>query len=283
MSSSFELFYPKSETTIPLVFDSPHSGMGLPDDFQSDVPKQQIQTGWDAFIEDLWSGSVDHGAHLLHALFSRMYIDPNRAPNDIDPEVVEQQQMSFQPTKYSERGMGLIRRYALPEIPLYNRKLTERELQVRLHDYYLPYHNTLANLLDKLHQKFGAVWHIDCHSMKSVGNKMNIDAGAARPDIILGDNEGLCASGEFVSLIEHAFVSRGYSVVRNDPYKGGYLINQYSNIKDKRHSMQIEINRSLYMNEKEFTKNENYDKFKADLAGVAYEVSQYVRAKIATL
>ena len=279
MCKPFELITPQSNV-IPLIFDSPHSGSSFPSDFVSDVSASQLKTGWDAFIEELWEASTNFGAHLLHAKFSRMYIDPNRAPDDIDPEMLDETWEQCNPTKYSLRGMGLIRRFALPDVPMYTAPLTKKLISNRITKFYMPYHQKLTELLDTQYQKFGGVWHIDCHSMKSTGNQMNIDSGKPRPDIILGDNDGQCASNEFVSIVEQAFINRGYSVVRNDPYKGGYLINHYADVKNNRHSMQIEINRSLYMNEKTFERNENFENFKHDLSQISQEISYYVKEQI---
>jgi len=277
----FTLLKPLSKKRIPLVFDSPHSGNYFPSSFISRVDKIQLQTGWDAFIDDLWIDAVSVGAHLLHANFSRMYIDPNRAPDDIDPSVIGTHWAQCNPSKYSERGMGLIRQFALPGMEMYCVPLKISEVQSRLDNWYFPYHNQLQTTLDTLHDSFGGVWHVDCHSMKSVGNEMNIDAGKPRPDIILGDMDGTTASDEFVSLIENTFLSLGYSVVRNKPYKGGYVVNHYSDVKSNRHSMQIEINRRLYMNEEKFVTNDNYNHFKQDLAKVSSRIAQYVSNQVA--
>ncbi|SEL12896.1 N-formylglutamate deformylase [Colwellia chukchiensis] len=280
MKLPFTLLSPSQENCLPLVFDSPHSGINFPSDFKSEVPLSQLKSGWDAFIDDLWQDAVKVGGHLLHADFSRMYIDPNRAPNDIDPALLDAPWHECQPTKYSERGMGLIRRYALPNVAMYKEPLSRAQIEHRIKHYYQPYHQALSATLAKLHQDFGAVWHIDCHSMKSKGNGMNIDNGVARPDIILGDNLGQAAGAEFVQVVEDAFSKRGYNVVRNTPYKGGYLVTHYGNIKDNRHSMQIEINRALYMNEKAFTPNDNYHNFKQDISQVVKDIADYVSANV---
>ena len=116
--------------------------------------------------------------------------------------------------------------------------------------------------------------------MKSVGNGMNIDAGIARPDIILGDKDGQSADPEFVNVIAQAFTHKGYKVVKNTPYKGGYLVSNYGNVAANRHSVQIEVNRALYMNEKKFEKNENYEQFKRDTSFVAQQLATYVSAQV---
>ncbi|WP_462146658.1 N-formylglutamate amidohydrolase [Pseudoalteromonas gelatinilytica] len=280
MEPAFSLLTPSQTAALPLVFDSPHSGIHCPADFNTQVPVEFIKTGWDAFIDDIWQPVVEQGGYLLHAHFSRMYIDPNRAPTDIDPELLDTPWELCKPTKYSERGMGLIRRYALPGKPMYEKALTKQEIAHRISHYYSPYHQQLNQLLDDLYNQHQGVWHVDCHSMKSVGNGMNIDAGVARPDIILGDKDGTSASAEFVDVIAKAFTSKGYKVVKNTPYKGGYLVSNYADVAQNRHSVQIEINRALYMNEQAFEKSENYQTFKSDAAFVAKQLAAYVSAQI---
>jgi N-formylglutamate deformylase len=279
MNLPFELLAPPPKLRLPLVFDSPHSGIDFPDTFESNATLEQMKSGWDAYIDHLWGDVINVGGYLLHAKFSRMYIDPNRAPNDIDPNLLDSPWSECVPTKYSHRGMGLIRRYALPDVPMYSKPITRIEVEHRLKNYYMPYHQALKNTLDNAHQEFGSVWHIDCHSMKSKGNQMNIDNGKARPDIILGDNCGQCASAEFVQVVEDSFSNLGYKVVRNNPYKGGYLVTHYADVKANRHSMQIEINRDLYMNEKMFTPNVNYSSFRENINSVANQIAKYIRHK----
>lgn len=280
MKLPFTLLSPPLSSRLPLVFDSPHSGINVPEDFENNVSLEQLKSGWDAHIEQLWRDVVKVGGYLLHANFSRMYIDPNRAPNDIDPKLLDFPWSGCLPTKYSERGMGLIRSYALPNVPMYSKPLTRTQIEQRIKNYYQPYHQVLETTLDELHQDFGGVWHIDCHSMKSKGNEMNVDSGVSRPDIILGDNCGLSANGEFVQMVEDAFSNLGYEVVRNTPYKGGYLVTHYGDVKANRHSMQIEINRALYMDEKKFTPSANYPNFKKDLNCVANEIATYISKKV---
>ncbi|GAC18631.1 N-formylglutamate amidohydrolase [Paraglaciecola arctica] len=280
MTLPYTLISPVKNQALPLVFDSPHSGDVFPADFVSKVSNQDLKTGWDAFVGELWQGVVDQNAYLLLANISRMYVDLNRAPNDIDPVLLDKAWDYCQPTKYSDRGMGLIRRMVLPDVPIYDTTLSQAQIQTRLDHYYYPYHNALMQTLDALHQTHGGVWHIDCHSMKSRGNRMNIDSGLLRPDIILGDNDGTSASAEFVQVIEDAFIERGYKVVRNTPYKGGYLVTHYAEVANNRHSMQIEVNRNLYMNELSFTPNANFTSFQADLNWVSAKIAEYVSSQV---
>ncbi|MDF2177037.1 N-formylglutamate amidohydrolase [Aliiglaciecola sp. CAU 1673] len=268
-------------TEIPLVFDSPHSGIQFPQDFRCQASLAALKTGWDAKVNELWEEVLEEGGTLLSALYSRMVIDLNRAPDDIDPDLLAAPWALCKPTKYSDRGMGLIRKLALPDVPMYDRPLEIEEVLQRLCEIYHPYHQVLKTRLDDLCQQFGAVWHVDCHSMKSTGNKMNVDAGERRADIVLGDNDGNCCEPGFVEMVKTSFESLGYVVALNKPYKGGYLVTHYGQPLLNRHSMQIEINRALYLDEAKFVTNDNYQSFKRDLGVVISNMATYVRAKVA--
>lgn len=275
-TSCYQLYLP-SEQLIPLVFDSPHSGMQLPADFDTLASLQQLQTGWDAFVDELWLPATTLGASLLAAKVSRMYIDLNRAPNDIAPEMLDGSWPTpLKATVYSSRGMGLIRQFALPGQPMYRAPLPVSQIQQRLAQYYLPYHQRLSQLLEQRYQQFGAVWHIDCHSMKSRGNDMNIDAGASRADIVVGDRDGQSADGRFTALVVDCFRQLGYSVSLNYPYKGGYLTQCFANRQQRRHSIQIEINRQLYLDEASVSRHSGFSQLQHNLQQVTTHVRDYI-------
>ena len=281
MTKPFSLHIPSESCEIPLMFDSPHSGDIYPGNFDTSASLDILKTGWDAFVEDLWANCVGVGASLIEAHYPRTYIDPNRAPDDIDLSLIKGEwRGEINPTKYSERGMGLIRRFALPNVEIYSGSLSVEAVEDRINNFHTPYHKALETRLNNLHSKFGAVYHIDCHSMKSMGNAMNIDNGKPRPDIVLGDNDGQCTEIGFTNLIRDSFIAKGYSVQVNHPYNGGYIIKQYSSISENRHSIQIEINRALYMDEKKFERNQNFSHFKNDLSDITTNIAEYIKTRI---
>jgi N-formylglutamate deformylase len=281
MPTPYSIHLPKTSNEIPLVFDSPHSGEAYPEDFGTKVDIDILKTGWDAFVEDLWGNVIEEGASLIEAHFPRAYIDPNRAPDDIDLDLVEGGWPTpINPTKYSMCGMGLIRQYAIPNVLMYQNPLSVEAVMSRIKNYHVPYHNGLKKRLDELYEKFGQVWLIDCHSMKSKGNAMNIDNGKLRPDVVLGNDDGKCADSEFTGLVATSFRERGYSVHLNDPYKGGYIIKHYGTPTQGRHSIQIEINRALYMDEKRFVRSNNFSHFKNDLKMITKDISGFIKERL---
>jgi len=178
--------------------------------------------------------------------------------------------------------MGLIRRYALPGIPLYERKLTVTEVQNRLSEYYIPYRKRIGTAIEEAFVQHGAVWHCNCHSMKPQGNAMNTDAGNSRPDFVLSDRLGKTCDGRFTDWLAGRFKRRGYSVKINDPYQGGDLVATFGRPALKRNSVQIEINRALYLDGMTFQKSPGFDRLAADLSGVLRELGEFVRAHLAS-
>ncbi|WP_339746616.1 N-formylglutamate amidohydrolase [uncultured Maricaulis sp.] len=284
--AAFRLSLPDDAATTPLVLDSPHSGTRLPPGFETLATRAQQLTAWDAFIPDLWRGAVVAGACLVEAEFARIVIDPNRAIDDIDPALIAGTWPTawgeLAPTRYSERGMGLIRHLILPGQPMYASPLAPQEIRQRIDQLYTPYHRALTDQLDALHKQFGAVWHIDCHSMKSQANAMNIDLGRPRPDIVLGDLDGTSCAAEFTDLVEAELRACGYSVARNQPYKGGDIVRRHGDPAQGRHSLQIEINRALYLDEARFEPSAGYSELQRNLSRVSEAITTDLRARITT-
>lgn len=268
-SDPWAVFRPAAEPG-PVLFDSPHSGFDWPADARPVASESQLRTTWDAFVDRLWGDAPAGGATLIAARFPRAYIDTNRAEDDIDPELLAGPwPATLVVTDYSRRGMGLIRRYALPGVPMYDRRLTVAEVRRRIDDYYRPYRGLLRDTLDELHARHGTVWHFNCHSMKSRGNDMNTDSGAMRPDFVISDRLGRTADPALTRWVAEYFTGRGFSVKINDPYRGGNLVATFGAPERGRHSIQIEVNRALYMDEAAFTPGPRFAALQRELAEFA--------------
>ena len=256
----------KGATNIPVVVDSPHSWGKWPDNIQTIASAEDLATSWDAFVDELWLSAVQFKAPLLAAKFHRAYLDANRARDDIDPSLLaENWPEPLQPTDKTQKGFGLIRKLILPGKPIYAEPLSIDEVRKRIVTCYDPYHQQLAQLIDSTHQQFGQCLHLNCHSMKSTGNAMNDDNGRPRPDIVISDHDGLTSSSNVTQQAAQIFRSLGYQVGVNNPYKGAELIRKYANPFMRRYSLQIELNRALYMHEDSFIKKESFVKVAQDL------------------
>lgn len=251
---------PRGEPT-PVVFDSPHSGSHYPDDFDYVVPLSMLRRGEDPHVEELFGAAPDHGAPLIAAEFSRMYIDPNRSAADIDPDMLAEDWPH--PVKISHKtksGMGLIRtKSGRKRAAIYDRKLTVEEVRNRIENYWRPYHDTLRDALDQTHETFGAAWHINCHSMPSKWATGFEKAGEPNEnDYVLGNRDGTTAGQEFTELVRETLAGFGFNVGINDGQKGVELVRAYSDPAKDRHSLQIEINRRLYWDERNMIKRDGH-------------------------
>jgi N-formylglutamate deformylase len=266
---------------IPLVFDSPHSGRLFPADFGAAVSEHELREGEDAWIDELYAPAASHGAPLLAAQFPRTYLDANRHVGDVDTELIDGAwPWELKPSGKGKLGKSLIWRTLDDARPIYARKLPAAEVKQRIERFHAPYHQALRGLLDAAHAKHGAVWHVNCHSMKGVAGKQSDDgAGSVRADFVLGDRDGSTCEPGFTEIVRTSIAGMGYSVKVNDPYKGVELVRAYSNPAERRHSLQIEINRRLYMNEKTYDKTAGYGRLEADLAKLIRTLADYVKER----
>ncbi|SMF18997.1 N-formylglutamate amidohydrolase [Tistlia consotensis] len=266
----------------PLVLDSPHSGSWFPEDMGSLLSTETLLRGRDAYIDELYGAAPEQGAPLLAARFSRVYIDPNRAPEDLDPAMVEGTwPHPTQAGPKTGRGVGLIWSRIEGRQAIYDRKLTVAEVEARIESCWRPYHTALKGLLDDAHRRHGAVWHIDCHSMPSQGDPTTEDGPVARPEIILGDRDGTTCDPALTRRVAEIFEALGYEVVLNWPYKGVELVRRYSAPAEGRHSLQIEINRALYCDEASFERSPGFAKVRADCTTLIAELGDFARRRAA--
>lgn len=264
---------------IPLVFDSPHSGTDYPDDFGYSCRLDLLRSAEDLFVDELFGTAPAHGATLIGALFPRSYLDVNRALADLDQQLLDAPWPEpLSPGEKTRAGMGLVRRLVRPEMPVYDRKLSVAEVKSRIRTRYLPYHDELQSACDRLHRKFGIVWHVDCHSMQSVGTSMHADgAGSQRADFVLGDRDGTTCAPELTGFVARVLRGRGYDVRINDPYKGVELVRRHGHPARNRHSIQIEVNRRLYMDETRFEKNGNWPRLADDMGHLVEALAGFAR------
>jgi N-formylglutamate deformylase len=265
---------------VPLVFDSPHSGSEYPDDFGYSCPLDILRTAEDAHIEDLYGAAPEHGATLLAALFPRSYLDVNRDIADIDQDLLDAPWPGpITPGEKTRLGMGLVRRLAKANLPVYSRKLSVAEMARRIARCHEPYHAMLQGICDRLHRKFSVVYLINCHSMPARGSAMSSDGpGAVRADFVLGDRDGTTCAPELTDFVARLLTGRGYKVKINAPYKGVEIVRRHGIPAKRRHALQIEVNRTLYMEEKTLTRNGHYGILKADLTHLIAGLASFTGA-----
>jgi N-formylglutamate amidohydrolase len=263
---------------VPLVLDSPHSGAVYPEEFAYRCPLPVLRRAEDAYVDELYEAAPTHGATLIGALFPRSYIDVNRAPDDLDPAILSGALPSFIKARPVTR-VGLVRRHAQPGVPIYERKLDPGDVLARIERYHGPYHRVLDESCDRLHRAFGAVWHINCHSMPSYGPS-RAERRGVYADFVLGDRDGTTCDREFTDFVAGFLRGLGYDVRINEGYKGVEIVRRQGRPAERRHSLQIEVDRALYMDQKTLEKLSGFDRLKSDLDALVAATADYVRARL---
>ena len=260
------------ELGCPLVLSSPHSGSIYPQSFLSSARLDAValRRSEDAFVDDLFAGATSIGAPLLRARFPRAYLDLNREPYELDPRMFEGRLPGFVNTR-SVRvagGLGTIARVVGESQEIYARRLSVEEGLGRVERLYKPYHAALRQLLDRAHGRFGFAVLIDCHSMPSVPTTLAAADRRIATDFVVGDRYGTSSDPALVQVLEQAIRESGYSVQRNKPYAGGFITEHYGAPQSGFHAIQIEVNRSLYMEERALRRTVRFDKVKHDVTAI---------------
>lgn len=244
-----------SDGSSALVLDSPHSGTQYPADFLFSCDALALRRAEDTHVDKLYDFAPSLGVHWVEAHFPRSYLDANRNTTEIDetlldapwPGAIETDAKVMSKVRL---GKGLIWRTTDDGLPIYKRQLSVAEVDARIASCWQPYHVAVASAIDAAHAQHGYSVHINCHSMPAVASSNATDfPGEAHADFVVGDRDGTTAHTALSQLICSYLGSLGYSVAYNHPYKGVELVRRHSNPSGQRHSIQLEINRKLYMNE----------------------------------
>jgi N-formylglutamate amidohydrolase len=249
----------------------------MPADFGSARTEAELREGEDCFIDELYRPATARGVPLLAALFPRTYLDPNRDAGDIDPELLsEPWPHPLVPSEKARIGKALVWRTMDADKPIYDRRLTVAELRARVEGYHRPYHEALRGLLDGAHARFGAVWHINCHSMGPATSVLieGVD-GRPRADIVLGDRDGTTCAPDFTAFVHDVLAGHGYDVKVNDPFKGVELVRAYADPAGGRHSLQLEINKRLYMDTTTLCKHAGFDLLQGHLMDLVDRILEH--------
>jgi len=262
--------------TSPFVINSPHSGRVYPVSFlaQSRLTTDAIRKSEDCFVDDLFSGGINLGAPLLSANFPRAYLDVNREPFELDPKMFIETLPAYANSQSMRVGSGLgtIPRIVGDGMEIYRHRLSIAEALGRIETIYRPYHKRLRDLIIRTRAHFGVAFLLDCHSMPG---SVRLGERGVKPDFIIGDRFGSSADREFTNAASTILHDLGFTVSLNKPYAGGFITEHYGRPVQGIHALQIEVNRSLYLDEHSLRKSDGFkslktaiDRFLSDLMGV---------------
>jgi len=242
----FELTVPEGGRT-PVIVEIPHAGLGIPEAVRDEtaVDALRVMRDADLYVDALYADAPARGAALLTATLSRYVVDLNRAPDDVDLATV--------PDHPAPRGVqprGVVWRLTTDGLPALRRPLTFAELSVRLARYHAPYHEALHAELLRTRERFGFAVLVAGHSMPSVGRAGHADTGTRRADVVPGTRGRTSADRRIIELVDAHFRDAGLSVRHDDPYRGGFTTAHYGRPQEGFHTIQIELNRALYVDER---------------------------------
>lgn len=277
---------PPAGPPIPLVCDSPHSGTDYPPDYGFAVAIEELRRLEDTHVQWLWDSVPRVGGTLVHALFPRSYIDPNRDERDIEPELLsEPWPDELRPTARTlALGNGLISRLTPGREAIYARRLSVREVAHRIERCWQPYRQAVAQALARasLASPGGGYWHLNLHSLPgNVYERLGRAAPGPLADIVLGDLHGASCGAALTDAVTQAFRRRGYTVALNEPYAGQDLLRAFGDPARGRHSLQIELNRAIYLDERTRERLPRAHAVRDDIAAALQEIASHIRAACA--
>ena len=235
---------------LPILLAVPHSGRTYPQELKARMRNHAAASIRleDRFV-DLVAEAVarETGAALLVAHAPRALIDLNRAPDDVDWDMVtggSPGPRRFGAGRRARSGLGLVPR-RLPGLgELWKRPIGHEELRGRIAQIHKPYHEAVARHLEELRDRWGAALLIDLHSMPPLGPKSGEDAA---PDFVIGDRFGASCDGYLAAAAIHQLSSVGRKVGHNRPYAGGYVLDRHGAPARGLHAVQVEICRAVYL------------------------------------
>lgn len=277
---AFELSLPAVRSTS-VIFASPHSGKRYSAAFlrSSVLDERTIRSSEDAFVDQLLSCVPSLGAPLLAAVAPRAYVDLNRAPDELDPALVEGVRSVAHNPRISS-GLGVIPRVVAGGKAIYRNRITRAEAETRISRWWRPYHDQLQMMMDDARRSFGHAILVDMHSMPHEAIEQVSGHGSRRPEIVIGDRYGAAAGAAVVDRIEAAFEAAGLRVIRNAPFAGAYITQAYGRPSRRQHAVQIEVDRALYMNERDIRPNGNFNGFKRLLTAILSEIADMGRSEM---
>src|SRR5438270_10271329 len=263
---------------VPLVLASPHSGADYPRDLlaASRLDPLTLRRSEDSFVDALFGAGPELGAPLLAARFPRAYLDVNREPWELDPAMFSDTLPSFVNARSPRvrMGLGTIARVVASGEEIYARKLSFAEAKRRVDALYYPYHRALRRLVEETEAAFGGYLLIDCHSMPSAASAIG---GETAADFVLGDCHGASCAPGIMEAARGFLAERDFAVAINAPYAGGFTTGHYGSPRRARHALQIEINRSLYMDERRFRKKPGFNRLAADMTALIAHLGQLMQ------
>ncbi len=227
----------------PLILSVPHAGRDYSDALlgASRLPREKLESLEDRLVDRLIWRATANGAAAIVAQRPRAEIDLNRDQREIEPATISPQPLpqSVVQSHRTRSGLGLIPSRISGSGAIWERRLDSSELERRIAQIHIPYHEAIETLLEEALSRFGVAILLDCHSMPP--------GSGGEAEIVFGDRHRTSCGPEIVEAAIEATASAGLKVSMNKPYAGGYVTARHGRPARGIHALQMEIDRSLYL------------------------------------
>ncbi|MDB5712768.1 MAG: N-formylglutamate amidohydrolase [Sphingomonadales bacterium] len=242
-SASFDVFGPLIPLS-PVILSVPHAGRDYPEaGGLLRHPIDGLRALEDRYADRLAETVIAGGIGAIVSRMPRLWIDLNRAESDLDPAmVIGQHGGGVPPTARMRGGLGLIPRRLGELGDIWRGGLSQEDVRRRIDGHHRPYHAALSTMLSRARARFGVAMLVDLHSMPPL-------VGTDKPVIVLGDRFGATCAPQLSVLAGSVFVGGGYDVGANAPYAGGYIVSRHADLAANIHALQVEVDRSLYLDD----------------------------------
>ena len=261
----------------PLIVMTPHSGRNYSNRFLKYIALdlKDLRNTEDYFIDQLFFPCSNNFSYL-NATFPRIFVDANRSPLEIDKSMWGNNNLDklFDTSSIKVlNGIGVFAKYNLFGEYIYSSKVPFSEAKWRLLNFYFPYHRKIKEIIKKTKKKYEKIIALDCHSMSS-------ELVSSETDIVISNVNNKSSSPDILNLVKKCFKNYSYNTKINNPFKGGFITSYYGKPKNNIHFLQIEVNKSLYMDEKNLSlKKSNFSKLKDCFENLFKDILFYLNYK----
>ena len=234
--------YALDEADGPVVLSVPHAGRDYPLPLRAAlrVPLAALRPLEDRYADTL-ALAAQRSETMLVQRRARAWIDLNRAEHERDPVIDSgaDRHATPHPSAKLRGGLGLVPRRVPGAGEIWHRRFDGEEIAARILQDYRPYHAALAAALKRARARYGIAILLDLHSMPPLGRGF--------PRIVFGDRFGRSATARFVHCLEVATARAGIPSAVNSPYAGGHILDRHAHPAGGFHAIQVEFDRSLYL------------------------------------
>jgi len=231
----------------------PHSGTNIPtkyiNDYHLDAEelKSNIYQYCDLYTDELFGDMLDNFGGVKSS-YSRLFFDAERFGDDTQEEM------------YKKFKLGWFYENAI----LRNKALRDTKHKDIIREYFDNHHKELNQKTKQKLTLYDSCTVIDCHSFSNERYWFH-DKSLHLPDICIGF-EDMHVDTHLVNIIKNEF--KDYDIGVNIPYQGSLVPTGYWGKDARVKSVMIEINKKLYLEDDNLTKNKNFNLIKQKINNI---------------